>query len=150
MRAACHTPLVHSEPDLCSALAIVFADASGRGERAMAKFLHILVVEDDDAVRDTLQMVLHELGYRVSSAENAAAARVTLAQHAIDLLITDEMMRGERGRQLAAYARSLGVPSLLMSADNETKRELAEGQQPFIGKPFLLEQLREAVVRVMA
>ena len=110
---------------------------------------HILVVEDDDDVRDTLQMVLHEFGYRVSAAENAATARVVLAHRHVDLLITDEMMRGERGRQLAQHARSLRVPCLLMSADNETKRQFAEGQQPFLCKPFLIEQLREAVVRVL-
>jgi|SRR5665213_4470253 len=116
----------------------------------MAKSLHVLVVEDDDDVRDSLRMVFDAFGYRVSVAEDAAAARITLARRDVDLLLTDEMMPGERGRHLAAYARTIDVPALLMSADNETKNEFAGGQQSFIGKPFQVGQLREAVEKVMA
>ena len=115
----------------------------------MAKPLHVLVVEDDDAVRDALRMVLNEFGYRVSQAGNAAAARIVLGHRDVDLLITDELMLGEKGRQLAEYARTLGVNVLLMSADNDLKNKLAAGHLPFIGKPFRVDQLREAVERAL-
>ena len=116
----------------------------------MAKFQHILLVEDDGNVRELLCECLEQLGYRVSSAGRSDAARPFLDRNDVDLLITDELMAGERGRQLAAYARSLGVPTLLMSAHNEIKQELEGGQQDFIGKPFRIERLHEEVKRVLA
>ena len=116
----------------------------------MAKFHHILIAEDDTDVGDVLRLILDELGYRVSLAENGATARSLLDRLDVDLLVADEFMFGERGRQLADYAKSLGVPTLLMSADNETKRELAERRQDFIGKPFRLMKFRAEVERILA
>jgi DNA-binding response OmpR family regulator len=116
----------------------------------MEKFDHVLVVDDDGAVRDVLHHILDELGYRVSLAKHGDAARAVLDLLDVDLLIADERLRGEHGRALAAYARSLGVPTLLMSADNEVQRRFAGADEPFIGKPFRFESFREQVKRVLA
>ena len=116
----------------------------------MPKFVHILIVDDDSDVREVLRHMLDEFGYRVSLAENGVTARPVLDRRDVDLLITDVIMFGESGRRLAEYARSLGVPALLMSADNKVKREL-EGTYPdFIGKPFRLAKFHEEVIRVLA
>ena len=117
---------------------------------AMEKFGHVLVVDDDGAVRDVLRHILDELGYRVSLAKHGDGARGALDLLDVDLLIADEAVRGERGLLLAAYARSLGVPTLLMSADNEVQRKFAGAEEPFIGKPFRFENFREQVKRVLA
>lgn len=116
----------------------------------MAKFHHVVVAEDDTDVREVLRLILDELGYRVSVAQNGATARTLLNRLDVDLLVTDEIMFGERGRHLAAYAKSLGIPTLLMSADNATKDELAERRQDFIGKPFRLQAFRAEVERALA
>ena len=116
----------------------------------MEKFRHILVVDDDHSVRDMLRAVLAELGYRVSLAENGAVARPILDLRDVDLLVADELLRGEKGRALADYARSLGVPTLLMSAHNEIKQDFAGLEQHFIGKPFRLQQFHDEVRRVLS
>jgi two-component system OmpR family response regulator len=114
------------------------------------KFRHILIAEDDSGVREVLCLILGELGYRVSLAESGAMARLLLDRLDVDLLIADEIMSGETGRQLADYAKSLGVSTLMMSADNDIKRELAEQRQAFIGKPFRLQNFRAEIERVLA
>jgi two-component system OmpR family response regulator len=119
-------------------------------ERRVEKFRHILIAEDDGDVREVLSLILDELGYRVSLAENSVAARLSLDRLDVDLLIADEIMSGENGRQLADYAKSLGIPTLMMSADNEITRELAELRQDFISKPFRLQNFRAEVERVLA
>ncbi|MFM7688875.1 MAG: response regulator, partial [Alphaproteobacteria bacterium] len=53
---------------------------------------HILVVDDDARLRALLQRFLTEQGFRVSTAETAAAARAALADMAFDLLVLDVMM----------------------------------------------------------
>lgn len=116
----------------------------------MEKFLHVLVVEDNPEVRELMCCILIELGYRASVAENGAAARPLLESQGVDLLVTDEVMSGERGHELADYARSLGIPTLLMSADNSIKQELEGGIHGFIGKPFRLEELRKEIEKALA
>lgn len=116
----------------------------------MEKFRHILIADDDDDVREVLHLILEELGYRVSLAENGATARSLLNRLDVDLLVADEIMSGERGRRLADYATSLGVPTLLMSADNDIRHELADRRQNFIAKPFRLHKFRAEIERVLA
>ena len=115
----------------------------------MAKF-HILIVEDDGNIRELLGDCLDELGYRVSTASRGDTARPILDRRDVDLLVADELLFGERGRELAAYARSLDVPTLIMSAHNEIKQELEGGPVHFIGKPFRLDKLHEQVTRILA
>ena len=115
----------------------------------MTKF-HILIVEDDDNIRELLGDCLDELGYRVSTASRGDTARLILDRMDVDLLLSDELLFGERGRKLAEYARSLGVPTLLMSAHNEIKREFERASVNFIGKPFRLDKLHEQVTRILA
>jgi CheY-like chemotaxis protein len=69
----------------------------------------ILIVEDDDDVRSYLRDTLHELNYRVLGAHDAAAALGYLRQDdlRIDLLLTDVVLPGRNGRQLANEALEL-------------------------------------------
>ena len=69
----------------------------------------ILVVEDDRDLRTYLAEVLRSLGYRVITCPDAHAAKVVLAQtdRTIDLMLTDIVMPGESGKQLAGQALRL-------------------------------------------
>ena len=58
---------------------------------------HILVVDDDDRLRDLLQKYLSENGFRVTAAENAQIARAKMASISFDLLVLDLMMPDEHG-----------------------------------------------------
>ena len=73
---------------------------------------HILVVEDDELVRQNVLHQLADLGYHVTGAENGAKAlHILKADESIDLLFTDVVMPGGmNGRQLAKAAAKLHEP----------------------------------------
>jgi CheY-like chemotaxis protein len=69
----------------------------------------ILVVEDDQDLRSYIAEVLRNLGYNVLTCSDAKSAKVLLAQadRAVDLMLTDIVMPGQNGKQLADDARRL-------------------------------------------
>jgi DNA-binding NtrC family response regulator len=115
----------------------------------MPKSMHVLIVEDDAHIRDLLGMALSDCGYHVSLAHDGKAARMALQSRKVDLLLADVLMPGETGLDLADYAKTLGVPSLLMSGELTTKGAL-KGGHAFIGKPFKLRELTEVIGRALA
>jgi DNA-binding NtrC family response regulator len=112
----------------------------------MSDLKHVLIVENDGNIRDLLAMALREFGYRVSMASDGIAARGILATSMVDLLLADVIMPGEMGQHLAEHAKTLGVPSLLMSGEPVTKEALKDNHA-FIGKP---EQIVRALATVKA
>ena len=66
---------------------------------------HILVIDDDDRLRELLRRFLSESGFRVSDAANAAQARHLLDSLAFDLLVIDVMMPGQDGVAFLAEIR---------------------------------------------
>lgn len=110
---------------------------------------HILVVDDHKEIRDLLAKYLTKNGMRASVAENAAAARRTLANSAIDLVVLDVMMPGEDGISLCRYIReSEDIPTILLTAmGEETDRivGLEVGADDYVTKPF---NPRELLARV--
>ena len=117
----------------------------------MAGEPHILVVDDERDIRDPLGAYLSKNGYRVTKAENAAAARQVLAAHAIDLILLDVMMPGEDGLALTGFVRATsGIPVILLTAKaEETDRivGLELGADDYVIKPF---SPRELVARIKA
>jgi two-component system phosphate regulon response regulator OmpR len=88
-----------------------------------------------------LQRFLTEQGFRVSAAENAAAARAALADMAFDLLVLDVMMPGETGLELTAALRAEGqeVPILMLTARGAPDDRIAgleQGVDDYLAKPF--------------
>ena len=77
----------------------------------------ILVVEDDADVQTIVLEFLRTTGHDVHSAVSAEQARLVLAREAIDLVLIDCLMSGERGNSLAEHAASLGIPTILTSGD---------------------------------
>jgi two-component system phosphate regulon response regulator OmpR len=111
---------------------------------------HILVVDDDARLRALLQRFLTEQGFRVSTAENAAAARAALADMAFDLLVLDVMMPGETGLELTAGLRAEGqeVPILMLTARGAPDDRIAgleQGVDDYLAKPF---DPRELALRI--
>ncbi len=111
----------------------------------------ILLVEDDAAVRDVGARQLQDLGYTVLSAANGRQAQeVSAAGETIDLLLTDVVMPGLNGRELADLltAARPGLKVLFMSgyADHSVVSHgvLAEGV-PFVQKPFERHELARKV-----
>jgi two-component system, OmpR family, phosphate regulon response regulator OmpR len=116
---------------------------------------HILVVDDDERIRDLLAGYLRENGFRVSQAENGAAARSRLEGLAFDCIILDVMMPGESGFDIAGNLRkNSDVPILMLTARSEPEhrvRGLELGVDDYMPKPFepreLLLRLRNILKR---
>ncbi len=122
-----------------------------------SKGLTILVVEDDPAVQTIISNLLHSQGYRVllaSSGDEALEKARTLG-NGIDLLLTDVVMPGMSGRELAETLRSRwpDMRILFMSGytDDAVLRHGIIKQDDFVGKPFTIDSLcakvREALSR---
>lgn len=110
---------------------------------------HLLVVDDDRRIRTLLSRYLSERGYRVTTADSAAAARRRLAGLAFDLVVLDLMMPGESGLELAtSLRRTSEVPILMLTARSEAEHRiegLEAGADDYLAKPF---EPRELVLRI--
>jgi two-component system, cell cycle sensor histidine kinase and response regulator CckA len=110
----------------------------------------ILLVEDDRSVRTITARILRACGYTVLEASDTADARQLASQHAdsIDLLLTDVIMPGETGPQLAESLR-VARPSLnVVYMSGHTGGAVGpEGQAPqgYLDKPFSARDLIDAV-----
>jgi CheY-like chemotaxis protein len=102
----------------------------------------LLVVEDDPAVRRSLEQALLRMGYRVLLAPHGLAALELLQQHPeIDLLVSDLVLPGMSGWALAERVRTEhpDLTTLFMSGytDNRVVQQaIQDGDCPFIHKPF--------------
>jgi len=106
---------------------------------------HILIVDDDDRIRELLKRYLTNGGARVTSAAHAEAARKLLAAFEFDLLILDVMMPREDGFSLAASVRKTSsVPIILLTARGLAEdriKGLTIGADDYVPKPFEPEEL---------
>jgi two-component system phosphate regulon response regulator OmpR len=114
---------------------------------------HLLVVDDDRRLRDLLSRYLQREGYRVTTAKNAADARIKLDGLTFDLLILDVMMPGETGFELAKSVRKASqVPILMLTARAETEHRingLEIGADDYMAKPFEARELSLRVASIL-
>ena len=112
---------------------------------------HILVVDDDQRIRELLQKYLQKQGFLVSAARDAAHARRLLAGLEFDLIILDVMMPGENGLELTRWIRAQSpTPVLLLTAMGETDHRIAgleAGADDYLAKPF---EPKELLLRLQA
>ncbi|MES2252710.1 MAG: response regulator transcription factor [Pseudomonadota bacterium] len=101
---------------------------------------HLLIVDDDSAIRRLLVDFLSTQGFRCEVAANAAEARIHLANQAFDLIILDVMMPGETGIELTGNLRLTDqTPILLLTARDQLSDKLAAfhvGADDYLTKPF--------------
>jgi len=107
---------------------------------------HLLVVDDDDRIRDLLKQYLTRQGHNVTTASDAAAARKLLQTFSFDLIILDVMMPGEDGLSLLGAMRGEGdqTPVLLLTARGQASDRiegLKQGADDYLPKPFEPEEL---------
>lgn len=119
---------------------------------------HILVVDDHRDIRDLIGRYLTKNGFRVTTAESAAAARKSLKAAAIDLVVLDIMMPGEDGLSLCRFLRETSeTPVILLTAmaeDTDRVVGLEVGADDYLTKPFnpreLLARIRAVLRRTQA
>lgn len=113
---------------------------------------HILVIDDDERLRDLLQRFLIGNGFLVSTATDAKEARDVLKYLAYDLLICDVMMPGEDGMALTKSLKKEGLaaPVLMLTALGEIEQRISgfeAGADDYLPKPF---EPRELLLRITA
>lgn len=114
-------------------------------------FVHVLVVDDDEEIRDLLGRILHKHGYGVTVARNGAEMWEVIASEKIDLIILDVMLPGDDGLMLCRKLRETSkVPIIMLTAmGDETDRiiGLEIGADDYLPKPF---SPRELIARAKA
>jgi CheY-like chemotaxis protein len=115
----------------------------------------ILVVDDEPLVCDALKMLLSFDGHKVQVAANGAEGLAIYEKEPFDLVITDFEMPSMKGDELAAAikARAPKQPIVMVTAYAEMLNAAGnplKGVDCLISKPFLLENLREAIAKVCA
>jgi len=112
---------------------------------------HLLIVDDDERIRDLLKKFLIRHGFLVTAARDAAHARRVLKGLDFDLIVMDVMMPGEDGISLTKSLReTLTTPILLLTARGETENRIAgleAGADDYLAKPF---EPKELLLRINA
>ena len=106
---------------------------------------HILVVDDDDRIRDLIKQYLEENNFLVTSAKDALDAKKKLEIVKFDILILDIMMPVESGLSLTREVKKKSsTPIILLTAKGETQdriKGLELGADDYLGKPFEPKEL---------
>ena len=106
---------------------------------------HILVVDDDDRIRELVKQYLEENNFLVTTATNAFDAKNKLDIIKFDILILDIMMPGKSGLSLTNEIKKVNsTPIILLTAKGETAdriKGLELGADDYLGKPFEPKEL---------
>jgi two-component system cell cycle sensor histidine kinase/response regulator CckA len=156
---------VYSEPGKGTTVKIYLPRQAGKAEPKTTEIVTkvptsrgeaVLLVEDEAAIRKMAQMMLERLGYKVLATGAPDEALRLAAEHpgGIDLLITDVVMPGMNGRDLADQMHTLdpAIKTLFMSgytADVIAHRGVLEKGVQFIHKPFSKKDLAVKVREVL-
>jgi len=113
--------------------------------------LHLLIVDDDQRIRELLQKYLMRNGFMVSIARDAVQAKRLLKGLAFDLIVLDIMMPEQDGLSLTRELReTIDTPILLLTARNEVEDRISgleAGADDYLPKPF---EPKELLLRIHA
>ena len=111
---------------------------------------HILVVDDDDGIRDLVKNYLRQNGFLVTSACNAEEALDKTKFIKFDLIILDIMMPGKSGLEFTKdYKKKIDTPIILLTAKGEASERvegLEFGADDYLLKPF---EPKELILRIL-
>jgi len=117
----------------------------------------VLIVEDTEGVRQTLEIMLENSGHTLEVAENGQAALERLERGHYDIVITDIIMPEVDGNDVILAIRKMGRPPKViaisgggMKVDKDEALMLAHSQaDTVLKKPFTHRELQEAVARTL-
>lgn len=128
---------------------------SGKTKYLTGSGEQILIVDDEPQLHDLASQMLSILGYRVDSVCSGELAITFIKENPVDLLVIDMLMEpGMNGRQtfeeiLKLYPDQKVIIASGFSESNDIKIMLKLGAKGFIKKPYLIEQLGQAVKRAL-
>jgi len=106
---------------------------------------HILVVDDDDRIRELVKEYLNENDFIISTGNSAEEAKIKLGYFKFDLIVLDVMMPGQNGFELTKeIKKNSNVPIILLTAKGEVENRiqgLELGADDYLGKPFEPKEL---------
>jgi len=116
----------------------------------MKKFeAHILVVDDDDGIRDLVKKYLTDKNFLITTANSAEDAQEKISFIKFDLIVLDIMMPGQSGLEfISSNRKKLDTPIILLTAKGETDERvegLEKGADDYLPKPF---EPKELVLRI--
>jgi two-component system, NtrC family, response regulator len=114
----------------------------------------VLIVEDEDLMRELLARILAGENYRIQQASSGEEALKLLQEHPVDLILTDLKLKGMNGLQLLSEARALDpeIVVIVMTAyaSVETAVEaMRKGAYDYITKPFINDEIRVMLRRAL-
>ena len=112
----------------------------------MDKFkAHILIVDDDDRIRELVKQYLNENNYLVTTANSAEQAKEKISLIKFDIIILDIMMPGQSGLEFTNENKSkINIPIILLTAKGEATERiegLETGADDYLSKPFEPKEL---------
>ena len=132
------------------------AEASWMGrdvsaEHDVVRGKRILLVDDEEALRACLRMVLELEGLQVTEASNGAEALHLFALGEFDLVITDFQMPLMAGNELAVNLKRLApsLPILMVTASGRARRDADNPVDAMLGKPFDVTELRGTLRKLL-
>jgi two-component system phosphate regulon response regulator OmpR len=106
---------------------------------------HILVVDDDDRIKELVKEYLNDNGFVVSTGNSAEEAIIKISYFKFDLIVLDVMMPGKNGFELTKeIKKNSNVPIILLTAKGEVENRiqgLEIGADDYLGKPFEPKEL---------
>ena len=106
---------------------------------------HILVVDDDDGIRELVKKYLNENNFLVTTADSAESASEKTNLVKFDLIILDIMMPGKNGLEfINEHKNKINTPIILLTAKGETSERvegLEIGADDYLSKPFEPKEL---------
>ena len=114
----------------------------------------ILVIDDDNRIRQLLSKYLQENNFLVLEAQDTTIAKDIIENIVIDLIILDVMMPNENGNQFASNLRKKNnIPIIMLTAMSEVKDRIAgleSGVDDYLTKPFEPRELLLRINRILA
>ncbi len=107
----------------------------------------ILIVDDEESLREVLSIMLHREGYQVDTAVDGSQAVVRLRDHAYDLVISDIKMPRMTGLELLRHIKERAPETVVLmvtafSSTEEAVEAMKQGAYDYITKPFRNEEIR--------
>ena len=115
---------------------------------------HILVVDDDDGIRNLVKKFLNEKSFLVNTASSAEEAKKKISIIKFDLIILDIMMPGKSGLEFLSENKSfIDTPVILLTAKGEPKERvegLESGADDYLPKPFEPQELLLRIKNILS
>jgi two-component system response regulator HydG len=117
-----------------------------------ASMMHVLVVDDDAAIRTAVSDIARNYGFAVSSVEDANGARAALKSHMADIVLLDLKLPGGGGLPLVeeirtVYPETVVIVMTAYATVSSAVEAMRTGAREYLTKPFTMDELSDVLER---